>query len=1372
MSRADSEEILALLETQGHLRGLERPKARLKKISLPGVDLSGARLGGADLGRADLSGANLEHADLTHANLSGANLSGARLAGAVFHRARLRDVDLTEADARSAAFTRSQLSGACLDGARFDGARLDDADLERVVGEGASFRGAFLTRATLSGACLVGVDLTEASLEEAFLEHSELLDVKLRGVRLGRANLVGVVLRAPGGWEGADLQGVDLADGRITDTSFDKADLTGAILDHVSCRNVTFRGAVLHHTDFQGVRGLDEAEMDAVREAGAIVDALFFERAYAWIKGSRRVQVLLGVVAAAVAAGVYLYFNDPDLRPIDDLMADAQALRDEARHDEALAIYDRLLERVAGRTSQVIAVLGEKAEVLEEADRPGDAAKVYGKIVVLAEDDRDESIAAQLKQAEALLDAGNGERAITLIREIADDDTNSPKDVAQALLALSRAYQKLGYRDRAVEIFQETMERFPHDPDVAFDVNLQMGEVYLERRQYAQAATLLDKLGPLARDDDQKVSLLILEARMYDAMGDREKSLASFETLIKRYPTSGDVSPEVKMDLAQLMVDKGEYDWAARVYKDILKRTRDPLLKSQAQLAYGALLKRVGRTDEAIALFRQVRRQATNNQELQGSSRLEEADTLAAMQRYDEAFELLDGAVESSEPGLAASALLRRGQLLAETGRLDAAGAVLQQVVDSFPSQTEVVVTARMDLARLETTRGNPGKAVPIYEALLRDPGAAPFRSHLLNELGHTLADLREDERAERAFRQLLEIPDDDEAQANARFGLARLALAKGKLDEAASLYQKVATTTADINLKATALESLARMYADAGEIGRAIDAYQRIISLVPPRHDAAFSARQGMAQLFQRQGELAKAESLYLAALDSATRADVRAGTLLALGDLYLDQQEANKAVQAFQRVRDEFATVPEADFRARIGLAEAYRIQDRVDKAITTLRAAASTAADPKQAAQALERLGQLYEQTGQADEAMEVGRQILELAGEDPEVYVAGKLALAAGFQGKGDTATALSIYDELEAATSDRNLRLTILDAQAQACAEMGRHAAAARAYQAIIDGYRDNLDIYHNAMMGLAAVRRSQGRLDDSARLYEQVARETVDQGMRLWALESVAQVYAQAGEQEKARNARALAGHDEVQPENGDLLERANKARARGDLEKAVELYEQVVSRGADPGEQAWALVLAGQVLTELDRTDDALAHFQQAMARFPDQAEQVLSARIGAAGIFRARNQLLEAAARYEAAATGDAFPDYRVSAALSAAEIYQEQKLVEKARAVYSDLLKRFPDRPEAVENARLGLAQLSLLDGDPRAALETLGPLATGASDPRVRGKAMAGVVRCYAALGDQDKAADAFDELKDAYPDESARLAESIAFLRTR
>ncbi len=1370
MSKADSVGVLALLEQQGHLRGLERPKVRLRKISLPGVDLSGARLMGTDLSHADLSGACLENADLTNANLNGANLAGARLNGATLHKARLREANLAGAELREARLGRCQLHGAILKDARLDDAQLVDADLERVDARGASFRGAALTRASLAGARLDGADLEGADLEESFLEHAELVDVRLKGAKLARSNLVGIVLRVPEGLSGTDLRDVDLADATIQDTSFDGADLAGAVLDQVTCENVSFQGAVLERTDFQGVRGLAEEDLEAVRAGGGVVDALFFERAFAFIKGSRRAQILLAVTLLLSTLAVVFYFTDPSYRPVDSLMEDAQTLRDQDRAEEALSIYDQLLERVQGHASQMLSVLSEKAETLMELGRAEEAAKVYGKIVVLTEDDRGESVAAQLKQAEALAEAGKGERAIALIRAIAEDDTNSPKDVARALLALSRTYQKLGYEDRAVEIFQETMKRFPHDPEVAFDVNLQMGEVYLERRQYHQAAQLIEKLAPLARDDSQKVSLLILEARMYDAMGDRDRSLDTFETLIKRYPTSADVSPEVKMDLAQLMVDKGEYDWAARVYKDILARARDPLLKSQAQLAYGTLLKRVGRTDEALKLFRLVRRQAVNNQELQGSSRLEEAETLAAMQRYDEAFALLDEAVESSEPGLAASALLRRGQLLAETGRLDDASKVFRQVIDTFSNQAEVVVTARMDLARLEATRGNASKAIPIYEALLQDPAAEPFRTHLLNDLGHTYADLRRPDDAERVFRQLLQFKDDEEAQANARFGLARLALARGDLEEAAALYQHVVETTSDINLKATALDSLARMYSDAGEIGPAIDAYQQILGLVPPRHDAAFAARQGMAQLFQRQGELAKAESLYRATLDQATRADVRAATLLALGSLYLDQQKPSQAIQMFQQVRDTYSGVPDADFQARMGLAEAYRLQGKTDKAITTLRAAASTAGDPRQASQALEQLAQLYDQTGDAEKALQVGRQILELAGEDPEVQVAGRLAVAAGLRDQGDVEGALKIYEELEKNTQDRNLRLTILDAQAQACADVGRLDDAARAYQAIIDGYQDNLDIYHNAMMGLASVRRSQGRLDEAASLYEQVARDTVDQGMRVWALESVAQVYTQAGKPDKARQALALAGkNQETLPTQEDLLAQANAARARGDLEQALETYQQVAQGEGDPGDRAWAMVYAAQVLAEMERSDEALATFQKVMERFPAQHEQVLTARLGAAGIFRARNQLLEAAARYEETARGDSFPDYRVTAALAAAEIYLEQKLPEKAQTLYQDLLERFPDRPEAVQNARLGLAEIDRVEGNVQEALTVFEQLRSS-SDETVRGKAIAGLVRCYASLGDRETARELYQTLKARYPDESSALAQTLTFLR--
>ena len=147
------------------------------------------------------------------------------------------------------------LRGADLRGANLSGANLRHADL-RV----ANLQGADLRVANLHGADLDGADLGAADLRGADLDGAD-----LRGADLGAADLGGADLR------GADLRGADLRGADLCDTNFSGANLNGADLSSADLSRADLRRANLSRAKVNHVRGLEEAEMAALLERGAVI---------------------------------------------------------------------------------------------------------------------------------------------------------------------------------------------------------------------------------------------------------------------------------------------------------------------------------------------------------------------------------------------------------------------------------------------------------------------------------------------------------------------------------------------------------------------------------------------------------------------------------------------------------------------------------------------------------------------------------------------------------------------------------------------------------------------------------------------------------------------------------------------------------------------------------------------------------------------------------------------------------------------------------------------------------------------------------------------------------------------------------------------
>lgn len=1364
--KADAESLLALLEGQGHLRGVEAPKARLAGIRLPGCDLSQARLSGADFSGADLSGANLSGADLTGANLTGCRLEDADLSGATLTRARIRDASLSRARLTEARLARASLSGSSAEGLSAGGADFTDAELARCRLTGCTLTAAVLTRASLSHATLIQTDLTKANLEEAILEQCTLEEVTLEGASLRRARLLGATLKGPLVLGGASFAEADLAEARISGVSFQGADLTEALLDQVTLQEVSFSGATVQGADFQGVEGLSEAAIAELREAGAQVGSVLFGKIIAWLRSSRMAQAALVLLLLAGAGGFYLVQNDPSFKSVEALMLDAKALREEGKHEEALALLDTLLPRASDRLDLELALLYSKAEVLLSLKRGTEAARVYEQIAQRTGNDPDEVSNAQMRQASALIEAGEYEQAILLLQKLVADPNQSPRDVAKALETLARTWLKMGMQEKALELFQEAIKRFPNDPEVALQVNLELAELLIGKRLFAEADEMLGKLDPLARDDTQKLSLLLARARLFDEQGNREKALQTLDALVKRYPENPSVSPEVKLDLAQFLTQKGEYEQASRIYKDILTRSQDTLLRSQTQLAYGALLRQQGQAEKALELFRTVRKEAINNAELQGSSLLEEAETLLTLRQFDAALSLLEGAVQLTDPGMAGTALLKRAQILQELGRLDEAAALLRQVAGKFADTGELSVLARMSLAQLEASRGKLPEAIALFDDLLKDPGAAGLRPHLLQAKGQAELEGKQLEAAKATFEQLAQLVEDPEALANARFGQASLLLAQGDRAGAITLLKDAAAKAEDLSLKSTAMDMLARLYLEGGDSASALATFQAEISSLPPRHEAVFTALQAMAEIYESRKDVTQARAIYERILTDAERSELKAGALLAIGRLHTDAGDSAKAAEAFESVSKQFAGETALVFQARLGMAQLLQAKGELEKATAAYQGLVDSAPDRVLKGQALEALAGLYAQAGRNDEALKISQQLLEQASasEDAEARFNAGLGVANALREKGDLKGALERFQKLKD-IADRTLKMNALDGLAKTYSALEEHQKALETFTELRSLAKENADLAQNAAMGLASELRLLGRGKEAVALYEGVIKDTSDVGLKGWAQDELARTYAELGQGEKAVALQAARPAGEL-----DVLAKASALEVAGDLPGAIKVYEEAAASGKEKGDRAWALVHAARLHTQQGRPDKGLELNLQVISSYAGEAEPLLNARLGIAEIYRGKGLLKEAQARYEELGRGEGYTDYRAGAMLSAAEVQLELEAPEKAKLLFEESQKRFGDKPDVVLQARLGLAGVMRAQGKYKEAAAEYEVLEGKLTDPALKATALLGCARSLAEAGQKDAAKGKLVLVKSRYPTQTDAVAEAEAALK--
>jgi uncharacterized protein YjbI with pentapeptide repeats len=233
-----------------NLAGANLAEANLAGTKLNGCNLSGARLAGAKLGAADLSGANLESADLTHADLSRAQLRGAN-----FSDATLSDANLSTADGQDASFQRVKGARLILSQGRWSGASFEQAELP-----GSDFSGAEFDRCNFDQSNVTGARFVDARGSEVTFAKARMTDANLAGCQLLRCQLVAADAQRTS-WDRATLRGSSFRDALLDGAGFaraalDQTDFSGASLTKASLMGVTgetclFVGANLEAVDLR-----------------------------------------------------------------------------------------------------------------------------------------------------------------------------------------------------------------------------------------------------------------------------------------------------------------------------------------------------------------------------------------------------------------------------------------------------------------------------------------------------------------------------------------------------------------------------------------------------------------------------------------------------------------------------------------------------------------------------------------------------------------------------------------------------------------------------------------------------------------------------------------------------------------------------------------------------------------------------------------------------------------------------------------------------------------------------------------------------------------------------------------------------------------
>lgn len=480
--------------------------------------------------------------------------------------------------------------------------------------------------------------------------------------------------------------------------------------------------------------------------------------------------------------------NDEAIQTFDKLLAidDKSSLGQDAfywkanaysfsqKYDEAFDHMDQYLKKYKGDgiKYESEAVFRKAYCTFCNADYPA-AIKELRQFLVdygPASKDRDE---AQLLLGDALLGEGEADAGIAAYQSINPSSTRFFEDgyfkVGKAYKLLEEVptmrahYQKFlleypeskrmpeavywigwshvhnGDLDKAKKVYWDTINLHGNNPELFAIEELLLALPKVYRRQGPGGAGELTRTlqSTYIQADREKKVTLAVRALWADAMLKKQSDkISEASALLIRLATLIDPefhNPQIVADAADALTEKGDYERATELYKDLRKWNPISFHKARSYKGLGMIAEQQKRPKDAIRLFKDYEKQAASSTDLAGIMlkriKLEiETDSAANAKRDLEA--LLESPVATTQHK--AEALFLIGEDLAKAGETEKATAYFERVYVVYGKYRDLVARSYFRRGELLEKLGNKTGAYEVYAELAARKDLKEFREATL----------------------------------------------------------------------------------------------------------------------------------------------------------------------------------------------------------------------------------------------------------------------------------------------------------------------------------------------------------------------------------------------------------------------------------------------------------------------------------------------------------------------------------------------------------------------------------------------------------------------------------------------------------------
>jgi TolA-binding protein len=363
--------------------------------------------------------------------------------------------------------------------------------------------------------------------------------------------------------------------------------------------------------------------------------------------------------------------------------------------DKARQQYEANLQKDPGRAGWVALLQYHHGVALREAGKRAEARAVLDKVVKEAAG-RPEAFEAALRWGQSLKE--EGEQKVDAARKRLATPNLKPEETATAQKDLDAGLKDL--RD-AVQFLEAQADQLKQkNPDAEgrarmlyeaawccwalAGVEAAAARAKLQQEQWQKLKDEAAKkapagLAPVVPEPDVPLAKVPLQPS-------EQKARALYRALIDAFPDLPLVAGDARLELAELLAERGDDDAAIKLLREALDKEPGPELTDKICLRLGAYYFDKGDAKEGLAQFQRVAGNAKSPQLAQGHYRAGEA--LMQAGNYAEAVKHLavfrDQGPFQNVPGVTDRALLRLGHAYAQLKQWDQSRQAHEQVVNRF----------------------------------------------------------------------------------------------------------------------------------------------------------------------------------------------------------------------------------------------------------------------------------------------------------------------------------------------------------------------------------------------------------------------------------------------------------------------------------------------------------------------------------------------------------------------------------------------------------------------------------------------------------------------------------------------------------------